>query len=113
MSNPEAHFTRHLLEDPQGRGWLDYRLAPGGTAEIVNIEVSSAYRRQGVGKELLSRMIAELPPETRAVYAFTSAVNPIAHEWYMAMGFELNFVPKLYFSMNEDAYCCVKVLPKR
>lgn len=113
MTDHNAYFTRHLLTDPQERGWLDYRIAPGGSAEIVNIEVDNHHRRQGVGRALLERMIAELPDDVRTIYAFTVATNPIAHDWYRAMKFELNFVNKFYFGMCEDAYCCVKVLPKK
>lgn len=104
------YFVRRLIHDDQGRGWLDYRIAPGGTAEIVNIETAREHRREGVGRTLLGRMIAELPPDCRVIYAFTSADNKIAHEWYRAMNFQLHRLPRFYASMNEDAFCCVKVL---
>ena len=110
MYQAERYFTRHLIEDELGRGWLDYRLATGGAAEIVNIEVFWNHRRRGVGRRLLARMIAELPPDVKAVYAFTSQANVAAHRWYRALGFELHPAPRLYASMNEDAFCCVKVL---
>ncbi len=104
------YFERRILEDEQGRGWLDYRLAPGGTAEMVNIEIGRANRRQGVGRTLLARMIAELPLEIGVVYAFTSATNATAIRWYRAMGFSLTLLPRFYAAMNEDAYCCVKAV---
>ena len=110
MYQPELYFARHLIEDDQRRGWLDYRLATGGAAEIVNIEVAWNHRRRGVGRRLLDRMIAELPADVKAVYAFTSQTNVAAHRWYLAMGFCLYPAPRLYASMNEDAFCCVKVL---
>jgi ribosomal protein S18 acetylase RimI-like enzyme len=111
MHEPDRYFARRLIEDEQGRGWLDYRLAPGGAAEIVNIEVAWNHRRRGVGRRLLERLVAELPADVKVVYAFTSQVNAAAHRWYEATGFELHPAPKLYFSMHEDAYCCIKVLP--
>jgi ribosomal protein S18 acetylase RimI-like enzyme len=104
------YFTRHLIRDGADRGWLDYRLAPGETAEIVNIEVAGEHRRQGVGRLLLGRMIAALPPDIFAVYAFTRSSNAIACQWYRAMEFELTLVPRFYRAQNEDAFCCVKVL---
>ncbi|HEV7224615.1 MAG TPA: GNAT family N-acetyltransferase [Pirellulales bacterium] len=110
MVEADRYFARHLIEDEQGRGWLDYRLATGGAAEIVNIEVLWNHRRRGVGRRLLARLIAELPADVKAIYAFTSQVNAAAQRWYEAMGFELHPAPKLYFSMREDAYCCIKVL---
>lgn len=103
------YFTRHLICDDDDRGCLDYRLAPGETAEIVNIEVAGEHRRQGVGRLLLGRMVAALPPEVAAVYAFTRASNRMACDWYRAMAFELTRVPRFYRAQNEDAYCCVKV----
>lgn len=104
------YFMRHIIRDDAGRGSLDYRLAPGETAEIVNIEVAGAHRRQGVGRLLLDRMIAALPPDVAAVYAFTRATNAIACQWYRAMGFELTLVPWFYRAQEEDAFCCVKVI---
>ena len=102
------YFTRHLISDEHGQ--LEYRLAPGGTAEIVEIAVASPHRRSGVGRRLLERMIAELPSEVKTIYAFTSGRNDIAHEWYRATGFVLSFLPRFYAAMGEDAYCCLKVL---
>lgn len=107
------YFERRILEDELGRGWLDYRLAPGGTAELVNIEIGREHRRQGIGRTLLARMLAELPPETAIVYAFTSCTNRTAHAWYRALGFSLTLLPRFYASMNEDAYCCVKGVDSR
>lgn len=111
MSDQNAYFTRHLIEDSLGRGWLDYRLAPGGTVEIVNIEVGSDYRRQGVGRMLLELLIQELPAaRPLTLYAFTTDVNKIAQEWYEAMKFELHKLQDFYAVLNEGAYCCVRVI---
>ena len=100
------YFTQHHVIEPHGR--LEYRLAPGGTAEIVEIEVASPYRRTGVGRRLLERMIAKLPPQVKTIYAFTSARNQIAHQWYRATGFELTLIPNFYASFDDNAFCCVK-----
>ena len=114
IQNPKSkienmdHFPRHLITDEHGE--LEYRLAPGGTAEIVEIAVASPHRRTGVGRRLLERMIAELPPEVKTIYAFTSARNYIAHQWYRATGFTLTLLPRFYAAMGEDAYCCLKIL---
>lgn len=106
--SPEKYFRRHVIEDDNGHGWLDYRLGTGGTAELTNIEVSNEHRREGVGRLLLARMVAELPLDVKTVYAWTSAQNRIAHEWYDAMEFTRMLVPGFYKSMGEDAYLCVK-----
>jgi ribosomal protein S18 acetylase RimI-like enzyme len=75
------------IDDPEGRGYLEWRWAPAHAVEIVNIEVGNEYRRQGVGRSLLWQLIAEAGPELRAVFAVTRASNGIAREWYAAMGF--------------------------
>lgn len=104
------YYTRHRIVTANGR--LEYRLAPGGTAEIVDIEVASPSRRRGLGRQMLEQMIAQLPSDVKTIYALTSARNRIAHQWYRACGFTLTFVPSFYASMGEDAYCCVKELEK-
>lgn len=104
------YFERHIVVDREGRGWLDYRLGTGGTAELTNIEVSRSHRRAGVGRTLLSRMIAELPSDVATVFAFTSEKNVLAHQWYQSLGFQLIRAPQFYASMGEDAYLCVKQL---
>lgn len=107
------YFERRIIVDEQGRGWLDCRLAPGGTAELTNIEVGREHRRKGVGRRLLARMIADLPAETHVVYAFTARSNRIAQDWYRAVGFCLTLLPGFYAAMNDDAYCCVKKVDGR
>lgn len=102
------YFERHIIVDREGRGWLDYRLGTGDTAELTNIEVSSKRRREGVGRTLLARMIAELPPEIATVFAFTAASNITAQAWYQAMGFRMIRAADFYSGMGEDAYLCVK-----
>ena len=108
MVEPDRYFARHLIEDEQGRGWLDYRLATGGAAEIVNIEVDAAWRGRGVGTKLFERMLSELPPEVCVVYAFTARGNVPAQAWYRKQGFEMTLIPRFYAARGEDAFCCVR-----
>lgn len=76
-------------DDPQGRGYIEWRWTPAYGVEIVNIEVGNAYRRQGVGRLLLERLLEECGEQLRTVYAITRASNLIAVEWYAAMGFHI------------------------
>ncbi len=83
------------LGDETGRavrsdhGQLEYRFAPGGTCEIVNIEVEAGQRRRGEGRRLLELLRAELPRETLIVYAITRVDNVAAQQFYEALGFRL------------------------
>lgn len=88
-------------------GFLDYRLAPGGTCEIVEIEVEHEYRGEGIGRSMLQELAAI--PGVLSIYAFTGADNFIAHDFYRHCGFDLYFVPRFY-GVHRDAYLCVKVL---
>lgn len=105
-----VYFVRHVVEDPQGRGWGDYRIAPGGTVEFVNLEVQSQHRRHGVATWILNKIISELPPDVRVMYCFTRAKNAIAQQWFKAVGFTLHLLPGFYNGIGEDAYCCIKLL---
>lgn len=69
-------------------GWLEWRHAPGNTAEIVNVEVDPARRREGVGRALLMELCRALPRDC-TVYAVTQAGNTRAHAWYKGTGFYL------------------------
>lgn len=99
-------MSRKKLTD--AHGFLDYRLAPGGTCEIVDIKVENEYHGQGIGRSMLQEL--ERIPGILVVYAFTGADNFIAHEFYRHCGFDLLFVPRFY-GKERDAYLCVKVLP--
>lgn len=90
MKEHPQYFTRHVIEDirdGQVVGFIEWRLAPGGTAEIVEIEVESEHRRTGVGRRMLERMLAELTDDTAVVYAFTRESNAVALTWYASVGF--------------------------
>lgn len=78
-------MSRIALDDD--RDFLVYRPGSGGTVEIFDIVVGSE-RRKGRGRELVSRLLQQFPPDTR-VYAITRASNFIAHEFYEALGFQV------------------------
>src|SRR5437016_3726383 len=102
------YFDRRVICDPRGRGGLIYRRAPGGTAEIVEIEVQSECRRTGVGRELLNAMLVELPDDVAGVFAFTRRSNHIARHWYEALGFRGTFIADFYGDDDRDAVLYTK-----
>lgn len=106
------HFEKRTIAQIDQRAVLEYRYAPGGAIEIVDIEVGNEYRRTGVGRAMLNRLLEICENDTETVYAFTSQMNFIARDWYLAMGFSLIGLPGFYGG-GEDAILCVKKVPKR
>ncbi len=90
-----------------GTGRLVYRIAPGATCEIVDIEVDSADRGKGVGRKLLEdlfRRLAALPPgkegKVDTVYAITRMDNEIAQEFYEHCKFRVVGVLRRFYTVH-------------
>ncbi|OLB16850.1 MAG: ribosomal-protein-alanine N-acetyltransferase [Gemmatimonadetes bacterium 13_2_20CM_70_9] len=69
---------------------LGYAIAHWGAdeAEILNVGVAPAYRRQGVGRALVERMLAALHDHgARVVYLEVRESNVIARRLYESLGF--------------------------
>jgi ribosomal protein S18 acetylase RimI-like enzyme len=71
-------------------------------ARVWNIGIDSAYRRRGLGRELMSRALAWARSENlRAVWLETQTNNLPACRFYQAMGFELCGIDDHFYS-NDD-----------
>lgn len=79
-------MPRLTLEDY--RDFIDWRPGSGRSVEIFDIAVGSA-RRQGRGRELIRRLLVEIPKETSLVFAITRISNTIAQQFYESCGFRL------------------------
>lgn len=79
-----SEIKRIVLDDPSD--FLDWRRGSGPTVEIFDIQVGSL-RRRGRGRELVRRLLSEIPEGTRTVWAITRASNLIAHDFYHGLGF--------------------------
>lgn len=85
--------NRPGLGDDTGRyvrhehGYIEWRYAPGGTVEIVNLEVDNGHRREGVGRRLIAELCGQLESATR-IYAITRADNETAQQFYENLGFK-------------------------
>lgn len=77
-----------LVKLDSSRDYLTYRLGPAGSCELTDIAVYTQ-RRQGKGRALVQKMLAELPPETVSVYVFCRRTNLNATAFYAALGFTL------------------------
>ena len=76
----------------EGRGTvLGYAIAhrAADEAEILNVGVAPAHRRQGVGRALVEQLLAALRDAgARVVYLEVRASNVIARRLYESMGFQ-------------------------
>ena len=79
-------MPRLTLEDY--RDFIDWRPGSGRSVEIFDIAVGSA-RRQGRGRELIRKLLTEIPKETSLVFAITRIGNTIAQQFYESCGFRL------------------------
>lgn len=90
------------IEHPHG--FLVWRLAPGDTVEIVDIEVRNEHRREGVGRAMVLELCKKVSPNCM-VYAITRPTNRIALEFYRGLNFELKGALNNFYaaSRNVDA----------
>lgn len=112
MALPPPLYRPGIGDDPGRRvdlgphAYIEYRLAPGGTCEIVNIEVESSHRRMGYGRRLLECLFQELRDTGRAkrVYAITRSTNEVAIQFYERTLFEVvGVLRRFYGEMLVDA----------
>lgn len=88
------------IENASG-DYLEWRYAPGQTAEIVDIKVLSE-RVRGKGRALVETLVNHLKSKqaaqpVRLLYAFARADNEIARGFYTAIGFiEVVRIPNFY-----------------
>jgi len=83
------------LLDMEREGWHH-------AARLWNIAIDRAYRRQGLGRELMRRALAWARSENlRAVWLETQTNNLPACRFYQAMGFKLCGIDDHFYS-NDD-----------
>lgn len=84
--------TRFIqIEDENTRksvGYLNYRYASGNTCEITDIQVDSAYQRQGLGRQLMEAFFFEVKERVQTVYLFCAVDNISALAFYFEMEFK-------------------------
>lgn len=79
--------------------YVEYRLAPGSTCEIVNIEVAAHARGQGYGRRLLEELFRTLKNNgwAKRVYAITRTNNEVAIQFYEHTCFEVVGVLRRFY----------------
>jgi ribosomal-protein-alanine N-acetyltransferase len=99
--------ARSILAESVGRiiGYVLYWLLPGAV-DIHNIAVHVDFRRRGLGRLLLERIVAEARRQSVArVTLEVRKSNSAAQKLYKSMGFLINGIRKGYYSDDgEDAF---------
>lgn len=86
-------FQKELLLGYAALSWVERE------AELLKIAVSPEYRRQGIGRRLLYRIIRELPPQqTDVLHLEVRSDNPAAISFYERLGFEAVGQRTAYYS---------------
>jgi len=103
-----------LVAEERG-GVLGYAIAhwAADEAEILNVGVAPAFRRQGVGRALVERMLAALHDHgARVVYLEVRESNVIARRLYESLGFtEVARRARYYRRPVEDAVILRAAIP--
>lgn len=95
-------------DDP--RDFIEFRPGNGRTVELFDIQVVSQ-RRKGIGKDLVDKLIFHVSgwdPPPAVVYAMTRIDNPIAHQFYEALGFRL--LGRLHYFYRDGGDDCAHAL---
>lgn len=75
-----------------------------GESDMMNLAVAPAYRRQGIGKALVERLLWELAEDSHCLTLEVRASNEAAIALYEKMGFrQIGRRPGYYRSPPEDA----------
>ena len=78
--------------------------------ELLRIAVMPAYRRQGIGEQLLKSVLAHLHDRgVEKVFLEVRASNVAAQALYGKMGFQVIGKRKGYYTGNEDAVIMEKI----
>lgn len=90
------------------KSFLKWRIATGGTIEVVDIAVNSE-RGKGVGTSMMKELFAiARERDVHRVYAITRSANKVAQRFYESLNMEGNAVMRFY--PDDDAYIYIKLL---
>lgn len=80
-----------VFEDEQIKGWIHFfianRVASSAFLEIGGLCVSSEFRREGVGRELINHALKWANSRELKTRVRCNSKRMIAHEFYLAAGF--------------------------
>ena len=75
---------------------------------IMTISVLTAYRRYGIGKQLLEKAISDCKrDDVKTIYLHVLQNNESAIEFYKSQGFHLKETLMDYYHVLDPPHCCV------
>lgn len=75
-----------------------------GESDMMNLGVSEAYRRQGIGRRLVQTLLSKLAPDNHCLTLEVRASNAAAIGLYEGLGFQqIGKRPRYYQRPTEDA----------
>jgi len=86
----------------QPNAFLDYRPGSGNTVEILDISVDAEYRRKGLGRWMVNRLL-DRAGEGVLVFAITRHTNYIAQQFYEDMRFKVIGYLRDFYGNGESA----------
>lgn len=97
----DGFVVKRITIENHAEDFLLFREGMAGTVELLHIVVESE-RGVGRGRELVDKLLANVPPTTTLVYAITRSSNQNARSFYKAIGFRL-VGPLIGFYQGRDA----------
>ncbi len=86
-------------------GYVLARVKEDKSGSTKTIAIDTEYRKQGIGKTLISAVIEKLKEKgAKQVFLHLRTYNKTATEFYKNLGFETIETKKNYFPNNDDAY---------
>ncbi|MBI3666281.1 MAG: GNAT family N-acetyltransferase [Acidobacteria bacterium] len=92
-------------------GFVAAHVLGQGRGHLVTLDVLRGYRRQGIGRELLTRCEERLGAAgVRRIRLETAASNRAAHVLYISLGYTFVRMLPRYYPSGEDAWLMEKAL---
>jgi len=81
-----------------------------GEAEIMNVAVTSEYRRRGIGRRLMEYTLRESEKDSETVYLEVRVSNTAAFSMYQSLGFSSIGLRRSYYRQpTEDAIVMMRM----
>ena len=96
----DFHQVRIITLDGNDVGWLQ-RMTQGDALFIAQLFVETGFQRQGIGTEVMNRMLIEARTEGRAITLGVVKSNP-ARRLYERLGFRITHEDNRKFYMKRE-----------
>ncbi|HID73504.1 MAG TPA: ribosomal-protein-alanine N-acetyltransferase [Thermoplasmata archaeon] len=103
-----SHWPEAFIVSVRGKRVIGFALGAineDGSARLLMLAVQPAYRRRGVGSQLLRTFIRQAAIKgARRVILEVRVTNKVAIQFYRHHGFQIKGILQHYYTSGEDAY---------